>query len=124
MRQRVPLLLLALAILSPCPCQSEAIGRLFFTPQERARLDQQRRFPPPSDSSPPGASRLTVDGMVLRHAGRRITWVNGRMMSEDVALPPAAATLRVGETIDLESGEKNDLLQGGHLNLSSAPPLP
>ena len=72
------------------PCGA---GRLFSTPEERARLDALRRRPegrPPPPAPPPapsllparagpGAGRpgLRLDGVVLRSLGRDAAWVNG-----------------------------------------------
>lgn len=56
------------------PCGAEELGRLFFTPAERAKLDQ--------GSLKKGASGyssrvLTVDGIVQKHGGGRTVWING-----------------------------------------------
>lgn len=70
------------------------LGRLFFTPEERARLDAERSAPPavavdapaelppspsePAADEPPAAAEpLTVNGLVLRAHGPSTAWVNG-----------------------------------------------
>jgi hypothetical protein len=66
------------------------LGRLFFTPAERAALDAQRRAaarpaaaPPAAAASAPVAPRtLRVDGVVTRSGGPSTVWIDG------VPLPP------------------------------------
>jgi len=75
------------------PDAGAEVGRLFFTPAERAALEQSRRQaqaaptpapePPPQRpvvSAPPPAEVLpvvTVDGYVRRSGGEATVWVNG-----------------------------------------------
>ena len=72
-----PAILLALMLL-PCLAQAGELGRLFFTPQERARLDYEHQQNTAADHSgrdPSGG--LTVNGIVQKDGGKRTVWING-----------------------------------------------
>lgn len=53
---------------------AEELGRLFFTPEQRAQLEYGRQQ---SDDAPDSARSLSVDGVVQRHGGERTVWING-----------------------------------------------
>jgi hypothetical protein len=73
---------LALLAGAPAEAAEEALGRLFFTPQQRASLDAGRRIAarPKAESTPaPRRTRaLRLDGIVTRSDGERTVWINGR----------------------------------------------
>lgn len=129
--RRALALSLALAAAAATPgAQAQELGRLFFTPEQRAALDARRKarvFDKPATvmvASP--TTRL--DGIVRRAGGRSTVWLNGEPLSEGsqseaVRLEPGRATvpvgesgsrvpLRVGETLDRGSGEVRDLVGG------------
>lgn len=114
MNRRLHLLALWLG-LAPAG-HAEPLGRLFFTPAQRAAWDQQRQLQPVAE--PGAAALLSMDGLVRRSSGRQTTWINGRASTEAAPLPAGVRRLKVGETIDLESGERTDLLKGGRLAVS------
>lgn len=113
------------------PAAAEPLGRLFFSPEQRATLDRQRR----GDASRPGpeGTAMRLDGIVARSGGRTTVWINGRPRYDTVgddstpARPapgdPALATiapagilptaLRVGEAIDLVTRHKTDVVARG-----------
>ncbi|AAZ96496.1 hypothetical protein Tbd_0543 [Thiobacillus denitrificans ATCC 25259] len=74
---------LSLLVLGVAPAQATEIGRLFFTPAERAQLEAARartsgRAPSPapsaaSDTPPP----VRYDGVVIRSDGKTTRWVDG-----------------------------------------------
>src|SRR5512145_1481948 len=67
--------LLALLTASAPAATSEGLGRLFYTPEQRAQLDiEHARNAPQSESSP---NLMSVDGIVQRHGGERTVWING-----------------------------------------------
>lgn len=68
-------LVLSLLLLYLLPAQADELGRLFFTPQQRAQLDreQERNATPGSNDG----SSLTVNGIVQKHGGKRTVWING-----------------------------------------------
>jgi len=56
------------------------LGRLFFTPEQRALLErgQQPDSGEPGGTGKPGSSdTLTIDGIVQKHGGERTVWING-----------------------------------------------
>lgn len=85
-------LLLALSTTGAASAQapSEPLGRLFFTPEQRAALDRQRHAPPPSLSPAPTANEApaSFDGMVQRSSGRNTVWINGTPVDRDA--PPGS----------------------------------
>lgn len=61
--------------------QAGQLGRLFFTPEQRAQLDYiyARDAAADGDSS----SILTVNGIVQKNGGARTVWVNGVAQNND-----------------------------------------
>jgi hypothetical protein len=110
----------------------EALGRLFFTPAQRAALDAGKKLATPKTGIPaPVAVRRPLDlrGVVIRSDGQRTVWVNGRAYQDqspegvDIRTNPAApgntevrvpgqalaARVKVGQQIDLNSGAVRDI---------------
>lgn len=54
--------------------QAAELGRLFFTPAQRAQLEYNQRQ---NDNTPANAGTLTVNGIVQKHGGGRTVWING-----------------------------------------------
>lgn len=126
---RALVLLVGLAAASGA-CAQE-LGRLFFTPEQRAALDARRkaRVPDKPAAAPVVASPVTrLDGYVQRSDGRATVWVNGTALDEAAPEKPVVDSARVsmtvgegsarvrlkpGETIDRGSGEVADLLGTG-----------
>jgi hypothetical protein len=120
MKRAALLLAGLLAVSSP---QAQELGRLFFTPEERAALDARRRarLPDKPTAAPAAASTVTrVDGFVRRSDGPSTVWVNGATSDEAspgidsrVSIPigeRARVRLRPGETLDRGTGEVRDVL--------------
>lgn len=117
-------ILLAAALLVPGLPQAQELGRLFFTPEQRAALDARRRARVPDKPAaiPAVASPTTrVDGYVQRSQGPSTVWVNGATADEAIAgsdtrvsVPVgeggARVRLKPGQTLDRGSGEVRDLL--------------
>lgn len=108
---------------------AEPLGRLFFTPDERSRLDVLRRQPAPrpapeaapQDSAPPPVT-VRYSGMVRRSDGRSTVWINDRPVNDAgetagararveadgaarITLPrQGSVRLKVGQTAELASG--------------------
>ena len=132
--RRAALLVFALALLAAmAPARAEELGRLFFTPDQRAALDARRRARvPDKPAAVPQAEQPTtrVDGAVRRSGGRSTVWVNGEAIPENpradgarletksgrVAIPAGESAqrydLRVGETLDRNTGEVRDVVPG------------
>jgi len=127
--------LLALLLTLPAaPAAAQELGRLFFSPAERAALDARRKARLPDKPAAGLESTSTrVDGYVLRSRGRPTVWVNGQAQAGEVRLgrDPAApgrvavpgsegrgrTGLRVGETYDSASGEVRDVIGTGEVRV-------
>ncbi len=136
--------LFACAALSagPAAAQEAALGRLFFTPEQRAALDARRKARvPDKPAAVPVESPVTrVDGTVKRSGGRSTVFVNGEAVPEGA---PAAGgegpslarggrvrlgagegdarrELRVGESLDRASGEVRDVVGAGAVQAEPA----
>ena len=126
----------------PCRCSTGAaaapalsprsrIGRLFFSPAERAQLDVarlQRKAPttaaPEAAEAPPAPEIVTYGGLVRRSDGRQMLWLNNRLVDENEALagmslkgkvkPDGAVTLQSqsGAMVDLKVGQSVELYSG------------
>ncbi len=51
---------------------AEELGRLFFTPEQRAQLESLQQ-----EKSPGSSHSITVNGIVQKHGGARTIWING-----------------------------------------------
>lgn len=71
--------LLMVLCVAPAHASKEP-GRLFYTPQQRAQLEQMRTRPAAQAQSPAAAAAppIRFDGVVVRSDGRSTRWVNGR----------------------------------------------
>lgn len=116
----------------PAPAE-EKLGRLFFTPAERAALDAQRKLavemanrPVRKDSDAPKApppKMVTLNGVLRRSDGETTIWVNGQAVHErfrDVDVMPGSISreavavqlpgsgrrvkLKVGQSVDSTTG--------------------
>lgn len=131
MRLIIAILLLAGAQLAQA---ADPVGRIFYTPEERARLDALRtqRAVATQVRNDPIPEYVTFNGIVRRSDGQATVWVNGESLSEAelrnkqtiigrigrngqilVQTPQAAATsqvrLKVGQSAELLSGRVNEL---------------
>ena len=125
--------LVALGALSQ-PASAAPLGRLFFTPDERVLLDRQRKTGKVVGPVGEGAS-IAVGGIVTRSSGRRTIWINDRPVNdpprgepagirpagndssivEIAAQPGATARVKVGESVNIATGQKQDRLSGGRV---------
>jgi len=95
------------------------LGRLFFTPEQRAQLDysQARNIKGTGSSAPV----LTVNGIVQKTGGERTVWVNGVSQSaeasgernptaQSVTIPGRSrpVKLKVGDKILLDHASSSD----------------
>lgn len=79
---------ISLILLSLTPSLSraqtgEALGRLFFTPEERQTLDAQRRADNHFSANTGGREGLRIDGIVVGDNRRTTLWINGRPLVDD-----------------------------------------
>lgn len=88
---------------------ADTLGRLFFTPQQRAQLDfnYARNASTDGNSSPV----LTVNGIVQKHGGARTVWINGVAKSarNNSERNPTAQTVAIpgkSKKVKLKVGDK------------------
>jgi len=128
-------LLIVIALWAPAPpvAADPTLGRLFSTPEERARLDEARRLahlppapptladtaearvesPPPPPPAPPPRGSLAVDGYVIRGDGGSTVWVNresstgGPLLGVEAVVEPPQ---RPGVGVHLQAADGTRLL--------------
>ncbi len=124
---------------------AEALGRLFFTPEERQRLDRERQHP--DEARARAGSTIVINGVVARSSGKRTIWVNGAAQhdgdtaggvvvttrrEDPASISVATATpgpsgvagrakIRVGGSINLETAQAADLVAGGRIEARPRP---
>ena len=128
---------------------AQELGRLFFTPEQRAALDARRkaRVPDKPAAEAQVESPITrINGAVQRGGGRSTVWVNGETVPEGpqsaggaqiaprggspgrVSVPAGEGTrrydLRVGESLDRGSGEVRDILGDGEVKVNAGRAAP
>lgn len=90
MNAALKICLCAFGLNASLPANAEGLGRLFFTPEQRAQLEQGKS----QSADPGGGSRvLTVNGIVQKHGGARTVWING------IAQPATGGDERAPESI-------------------------
>lgn len=125
-------LIFAMAIGLTTTASAQDLGRLFFTPEQRAAFDARRkaRMPDKPAAVPRAAAPTTrLDGYVRRSDGRATVWVNGAQADEaspqadgrvsvTVGDSEARVRLKPGEVLDRGSGEVTDVLgQNGEIRV-------
>lgn len=102
--------------------QAAELGRLFFSPNERAQLERQHVLS--ADEAGDDSRSLLVNGMIQRDGGKRIIWINGEQQnagpsdsrapaSVPVILPGKSAPVKVkvGQRLMLDSPSSPDTRQ-------------
>jgi hypothetical protein len=134
--------ILFIAVVSCIPgAFAQELGRLFFTPEQRASLDARRRARVPDTPAVSVVASPTtrVDGFVSRSGGPSTVWVNGQALGEEGAEAPRIVrrsidprvsipvdggvrfSLKPGQVLDRSSGEVRDVLgPNGELRVRSA----
>lgn len=111
-------------ILFVCACsfavKAEPLGRLFYTPEQRAQLDNARRTTPMNtgvEAETVIAPNVTLRGIVTRSDGKRTVWMNNHLEHSvmqkgaqernqtQVQLPGGEVKLKVGQHIDPATGQ-------------------
>lgn len=118
-RQRSLATLLTLALTTTASHVSAGeLGRLFYTPQERAQLEAQQA----SGATIEGVKRnfIVVNGVIQKQGGNRIVWLNGEAQtpvrsnnnpaSIDVAVPGKSkhVQVKVGQRLMLDTPAPSD----------------
>ncbi len=133
MKLAVIALVIASAAALPAFAQDAPLGRLFLTPQQRAALDNARRYKIRAQavaatigSKPriPAARSVVINGLVQRSDGESVIWVNGKptdgQMADGTRVTVAgdghgSVVVREperGRRIGLRVGQRADLLTG------------
>lgn len=107
------LTLLTLTFILDATASEAIMGRLFHTPEQRARLDALRSSMPAVD--PEKSPVFHFDGEVRRSHRPGTYWLNG--------LPHAgpAPSLTIGDSLDRRSGEIQPLLTPQQLQIMRRP---
>ena len=145
---RSALVAAGLAVAVPGSARAQELGRLFFTPEQRAALDARRkaRVPDKPAAAPVTESPVTrINGAVQRGGGKSTVWVNGEMIPEDaqaegarvaprgakpgsVSIPAGEGAqrqdLRVGESLNRGSGEVRDVIGEGEIRIGPRRAVP
>ncbi|NJD24950.1 MAG: hypothetical protein FIB06_06050 [Betaproteobacteria bacterium] len=108
-------LILCLAGLPGIPAHADdTLGRLFFTPAQRAAFDRERLLGiARNPSALEGESSYTFDGQVRRSSGRNTRWINGEPQPGDGPAPPVAP----GDTYHPATGERDSLIGDGRITV-------
>jgi len=128
------------------PAGAEPLGRLFFSPDERARLDQLRNGhasanAPTGQQSP--IEQITLNGLVRSSSGKTTAWINKLPQHENettqgvvvqqgqTSKPSAVLLLPSGKKVNLKAGQTltpgNGVIREGYQSLpksASAPDTP
>jgi hypothetical protein len=134
-------LLAAVVAATARPCFAEELGRLFFTPEQRAALDARRKARVPDKPAANVSSpTMRLDGYVKRSSGRSTVWVNREALDEASPESPrigsgsdapvtvgvgesrARVTLKPGETLDRDNGQVKDLIGDGEIRVRRTSP--
>lgn len=90
--------LLALALLFPVITHAaETVGRLFFTPEQRAQLDTLRikKIVATQTKDEPAPEIVTYKGIVRRSDGKATVWVNSKALTEGELSTAESVTGRI-----------------------------
>jgi hypothetical protein len=120
-------------LLVPTVSISQEVGRLFFTPEQRAALDARRKARVPDKPAAVVVASPTtkLDGYVKRSGGPSTVWVNGEPLPEGAGDAPRIgprvsisvgeggrrAALRPGEVLDRGTGEIRDVIGDGEIHV-------
>lgn len=126
------LTLMGLSLGSGMTPAAEPLGRLFFTPEQRAQLDLARKqksrvtlASEVEENAAPAAEVLTLGGSVRRSDGKSTVWINNRAVNDREApggvvidhrlRPNGALSIRVPQSarsIELKVGQSVDIVSG------------
>ena len=121
-RRHVTLFALALALgLSSYFTEAVAeqrLGRLFYTPDQRATMSRMVTTDNHSDNS----AATSFDGQIRRSDGKTVNWVNGSLANDtEKAHSLLQGRLKVGQSVETQTGEVHDRLKGGRIVVRDTP---
>ena len=137
MIRRAACLLVLGALSLPCASQTEDLGRLFFTPEQRAALDARRkaRVPDKPAAAVVASPTMRLDGYVKRSGGPSTVWLNREALDETSPEAPrilpgqdagvavgvgdgrARIRMKPGEVLDRGNGEVRDVIGDGEIQV-------
>ncbi len=121
--------------------EAQELGRLFFTPERRAAMERQRTQNVEEARTLQGTT-MSLDGVVYRSSGKATVWINKQAQTENessrtgvsaqifrktpgsAVLTPGEETptqLKVGETVNRATGERNTRLGAGVVVTPASP---
>lgn len=120
---------------------AEPLGRLFFTPQQRATLDNARgqniKIDVEVETETPNLEIISVNGMIKRSDGQSTVWINNQPLNEKRApsgikiisrsADDARVTLQLPpsrRSVDLKVGQNLDAVTGQIQESYQRPPMP
>ena len=120
MKRALSIVLLLLTA-TPAMAQSDPLGRLFTTPQQRNALDRERlrgqsQRPTGIDSE----ASYTFNGEVRRSSGKNTRWINGEPQPAAARSPGVPA----GDTFHPATGERESVLGDGRIVVKHPPATP
>lgn len=143
MRTSLVLLVLLLPLASHA---AEPLGRLFFSPEQRAQLDALRtkKVVAAQAKDEPAPEFITYNGIIRRDDGKTTVWVNNKSLSENdirdsaslvgrierdgrILIQPAqsaaapALRLKVGQSAELQSGRVAEPFAAGNSERNAKP---
>ncbi len=103
---------------------TEPLGTLLYSPAQRQAIIAARKHPGGDSSSliPLKPSITRLDGVVTRERAKGTSWVNGEPLAQGAPNAPllrgteavvAGRRLRVGESVDITTGIKTDVVAPG-----------
>lgn len=99
--------LLLLAVFPVSGIRADSLGRLFFTPEQRAQLEYNYKRNATADSEQ--TSVLTVNGIVQQRGGVRTVWINGAAKNAGRGGEPATEAVAVpgkSRPVKIKVGQK------------------
>ncbi|HEY9191417.1 MAG TPA: hypothetical protein VIO81_00950 [Methyloversatilis sp.] len=110
-----------------CAAQASPLGRLFYTEEERARLESQRGQATKQAGQPRTVGTVRHDGVVMRSAGPATWFINGSAHDANglPSLParPAGNALQLsgsdGRAVRLRPGERTSIDETGQAGPAS-----
>ena len=145
MKRTLSALVGLLLVAASAAAMGQELGRLFFTPEQRAELDARRKAGVPDKRAAVliESPSTTLDGYVMRSDGKSTVWLNGEPVTEGADArraqvipsredPSRAAIevgeggrrvpLKVGESLDRGTGEVNDVIGKGEIKVERPRP--
>lgn len=94
MKALVKISLCLSALGAASPGDADELGRLFYTPEQRALLDRGQHA---AADEPESVDSVTINGIVQKHGGERTIWINGvpRLAGKGEERSPESAAVAV-----------------------------